>query len=85
MNTHVISVDRLVDALKRDGLIREADSVNRLVYERVWTVSSELWGELGLELKRIMANCGPLLSNVTIACFNEVIQDIHRVWPEMEF
>lgn len=85
MNAQVLSVDRLIEALKSDGLVGEADNVSRLVYERVWTVGSELWGELGLELQRIRAACGPSLSNRTMMCLDAVMRDVQRVWPDMDF
>lgn len=51
--TLAAGVDPLIAALRADGLEEDAQALHRLVHEMAWTTSSELLGELGLELRRI--------------------------------
>lgn len=47
-----------------------------------WTSSSEMYGEIGLAIRRIEGS-NPDLPDSVRAVFARAIEEIHKVWPEI--
>jgi hypothetical protein len=76
------SFDALADALRNDGLLEEADRVQSIVNREIWV--SELYGELGLELKKIKIQYGHRFSPATREHYERVARMVRTVFPAME-
>lgn len=58
----------LIDWLKRDGHLEEAQQVDGLMHT-AWTTGSELLGELQLTLKTLKGNYSPELNKEIRECY----------------
>jgi hypothetical protein len=74
--------DTLVACLHAQGLHAAAESVQCLL-TAAWTTSSELLGELGLELLRIQKAHRSVFSPETDRTFRVCMKAVRKVWPSI--
>ena len=72
----------LIACLKNDDLNKEAELLQRMIYEISWTTGSELIGELGQEIKRILKEREESLSHDTKNKIGKAMTMVKRVWPD---
>jgi hypothetical protein len=75
--------DSLVDDLRHDGLTVAADRLHALLHKTAWTTGSELYGELGLEMKGIRQAFGQRFSPRTKTSFKAAAAAVTKVWPDI--
>ena len=73
----------LIDQLRQDGLIEEADRLNVHLRETAWTTGTEFLGEFGLEMKRMRKSVRRLASAETKATFRAAARVIKKTWPHL--
>jgi hypothetical protein len=84
MSVPVISYvpfEELISSLQADSLGDEADHLYYLIHKVAWTTGSELIGELGQEIKKLVREHGPMLSATTHAKIEAAFDMVKRVWP----
>lgn len=74
--------DMLIASLKNDDLNKEAELLQRMIYEISWTTGSELIGELGQEIQRIRKEGEESLSHDTKKKIGKAMNMVKRVWPD---
>jgi hypothetical protein len=75
--------DELIRQLRAEGHADPAARLHALLKEVAWTTSSELWGELGLEIlafERSGAAASPDLRRRIDTC----MRSVRRVWPDIK-
>jgi hypothetical protein len=75
--------DELISMLRAEGHDQVAQRLHMLLHEVAWTSSSELMGELGLEIaafRRSTRNLSPELEKLICRCLDVV----KKVWPDIE-
>jgi hypothetical protein len=75
--------DRLTESLRAAGLGEDAGRLHSLLHETAWTSSSELLGELGLELRRIKKQHWRRLDEGARSLLQECAAAVHKGWPAM--
>jgi hypothetical protein len=73
--------DDLIACLRRDGLSKEANLLDRLLHKTAWTAGSELLGELGLAVKRIRLEHADDLTEDCKDHISKSMEMVKRVWP----
>jgi hypothetical protein len=72
--------DRLIAGLKAEGYQAEAQRLHSILHEVAWTTSSELVGELGLEIVAIQRTSGAYSVNLSRR-LDDCMEVVKRVWP----
>jgi len=73
----------LIDRLRQDGLIDEANTLNVLLREMAWTTGTEFLGEFGLAMKKMRKTVRRCASAETKAAFKASAKVVRRAWPQM--
>jgi hypothetical protein len=74
--------DRLIAALQAEGQIADAQTLHTLLHEVAWTTSSELLGELGLEVIAIR-KANPAGGTNLGRALDDCLAAVKRVWPSI--
>jgi len=74
-------VDGTVAEMRRAGLIGEAEQLDNLLHKVAWTTSSELFGEIGLSILRILEL--PSVSPAIRSRLQQCMAGVRVVWPDM--
>jgi hypothetical protein len=74
--------DRLIADLKTEGYQTEAQRLHSILHEVAWTTSSELIGELGLEIVAIQRTSGDYSVDLRRK-LDDCMEAVKRVWPAM--
>jgi hypothetical protein len=73
----------LIEALKGDGLLAEAETLDTLLRHTAWTTGTEFLGEFGLAMRKVRASAGRRMSGKTRACYKEAARAVRKAWPLM--
>jgi hypothetical protein len=74
-------VDSTVIEMRQAGLNKEAERLDFLLHKVAWTTSSELFGELGLSILKILDL--PNLSPPIRSRLQHCIAGVRVVWPDI--
>ena len=74
--------DELIALLRDDGLSTDADRLQLLLHEVVWTTGSELVGELGQALSKIEKKESSSRSATFAQKIEECFKMVGRVWSD---
>ena len=73
--------ESIVDCLKKDGLLDQANSFDELLHHVAWTTGTEMIGELGLEIKRMWPIVKARGSDETKESFRSAARFVRKSWP----
>jgi hypothetical protein len=75
--------DSLAEMLKEKGYEHFYHQLNTLLHQTVWTTGSELYGEMGLVLKRFSSECHRKLNDDLAEKLNECLKEVEKIWPQI--
>jgi len=76
--------DQLIYNLKEQGFNEPADNLNELLHQIAWTSSSEMLGELGLEILRTEKKYKNRLDPKTSKAVKSCLRVVRKVWPSIK-